>query len=243
MSPSLLQNESKGAGARPWMAGGAGTKRYCNEGKTKQLFHFCPRTSANSSHRVSISRQMKSTSPEEVRDSFCTTHSFLSTWAWEGLCMQSRKRKKKEQAAAAHTSSSQSQWAHADEHLHKPQHWGWASLNQTRSSTGGKYIYTHTLRDILSLSIDTDIKIQGDKDGRAAWQDCSRLLSIRGQWQLSHFHRPLRSPVHLTDTFMFWRMSTALPCFSGCPKPRPGCDQVSTGLSWIKPVPRGALAQ
>lgn len=163
MSPSLLPNESKGAGAQPWMAGGAGTKRSCNEGKTKRLFHFCPRTSANSSLRVSISCQTKSMSPEEVRDSFCATHSFLSTWAWEGLCMQSRKRKKKGLAAAAHTSSSQSQWADADEHLHKPQHGAGLPLIR-QGAVQVANVYTHTHRDILSLSINTDIKIQGDKD-------------------------------------------------------------------------------
>ena len=82
-------------------------------------------------------------------------------------CKAEKERKKdhraSEQPVAAHTSSSQSQWADADEHPHKPQHWGWASLKQRRSSTAGKYI--HTQRDISSLSIDTDIKIQGDKDG------------------------------------------------------------------------------
>lgn len=83
----------------------------CNEGKAKQLFHFCPRTSANSSPQVSISCQIKSMSPEEARDSFCTTHPFLRAWAWEGL--HHAKQKKKEKRITGHLSS---QWLHTPVH-------------------------------------------------------------------------------------------------------------------------------
>lgn len=51
-----------------------------------------------------------------------------------------------EQPVAAHTSSSQSQWTDADEH------WGWASLNQRRSSTlANIYVCIHIRMCYLCL--------------------------------------------------------------------------------------------
>ena len=120
----------------------------CNEEKAKQLVRFCPQTSVSSSHQVNISCQIKS--PEEVRDSFCTMHPFLSTQAWEGLHTQS----KKEKRITRHLSS---QWlptpVHLSEHPHKPQHWGWAAFNQRGSSTGGKYVHTQTFYLYLHTQI------------------------------------------------------------------------------------------